>query len=1028
MRTYPDIGEDDNARDYYTLWYTTVVDKPELLASADSVNFEEFDVTHVVESDLDTNVKTYKHWKRGHLTLHGVNYQPVVYFEGKLLQPYSTSPNDGGGKRAQDVGGMFTRRHYDLGVWDAEGKTSSPSSSSLEILVLPPPYVGKHILLNSTEVNSAYGLEKNSNQGGDHNLAKSGAIMQFTAGWDWIQSTPDRNVGIWDKVEFEWIAADIRLHDLHVRVVNITAEEGIEHAGHGADESALPLGDDVTVSAWVDLSLTATYHQSEHDGRPIKGRFDYRVTPSTSESMSSSIILASGTINNITIQQSVAEIHLGKVLLQKVKLWWPHTHSTRQRQPLYSVHVKFRSDQGHDKITSTHESQAQDTFGIRTVSSFTHPKTKSFALRVNGHPTFLTGGNWITTDQFLRYSNSPNRYMQELSMLRHVGLNSIRVWGGGVAETHHFYDAADELGLLIYQEFWMTGDNNGRFAGSYDWPIDHDTYLANARDTILRLRNHPSLILYAGGNELFPIPSSSSDDGSEEISTSPPKDVGERLRKYIADLDNRPYITSSVTEVGNAFDPERTLGPKDGPYGILPEEVFFDRNPGLSSPLLTDDEIKRNVNPTDIEDKDSPGRHIGFQTEVGSVSHPELESLQRFFSEDALDAFPNCGEKSMFGGSVHEEWTYFKYLSFAESNGSLDHICQFAFPPLEFNLSNTSNHRMDSIEDYTWAAQFAQYLQYKSLFEGYTYKMWEWYSAVFVWKASSPAPSFRGALYDSYLATNGGYWGARAGLAGGSPVRLVFNLRDWTLHVINAVPIAVSAASIRWSAYSLDGVLLANEEIPIPGEQVDGDTIVHLESSLPWVGERKSFMTNPHGVQDIILYRFELSYVQLDGLDASRTAKNSYYLTNPSIRNTQSRFSLLGAMRKEITRVNLDARCTMSSGIECTIHNAHSNNVTAVMIKLSLVRNYQSNLDKQRDSRILPSLFSDNYLALVPGEKSHVHITLEDIRHITMLKCSSDGLLKPLGKENIDLMISIDGWNVQESKLPISCDTSSVSL
>ena len=48
-----------------------------------------------------------------------------------------------------------------------------------------------------------------------------------------------------------------------------------------------------------------------------------------------------------------------------------------------------------------------------------------------------------------------------------MGLNLIRVWGGGGTERPEFYDAADRLGILVLQEFWMTGDNNGRWAGSY---------------------------------------------------------------------------------------------------------------------------------------------------------------------------------------------------------------------------------------------------------------------------------------------------------------------------------------------------------------------------------------------------------------------------------------------------------------------------------------------------------------------------------------------------------------------------------
>jgi hypothetical protein len=66
-------------------------------------------------------------------------------------------------------------------------------------------------------------------------------------------------------------------------------------------------------------------------------------------------------------------------------------------------------------------------------------------------------------------------------------------------------DAADLLGMLVYQEFWMKGDNNGRFAGSHEWPIDRKASLANVRDTVLRLCNRPSLFLYAGGNGTFEV-------------------------------------------------------------------------------------------------------------------------------------------------------------------------------------------------------------------------------------------------------------------------------------------------------------------------------------------------------------------------------------------------------------------------------------------------------------------------------------------------------------------------------------------
>ena len=381
--------------------------------------------------------------------------------------------------------------------------------------------------------------------------------MQFAAGWDWIQSTPDRNVGVWNRVEVEWLDGVVRMKDAHVDILNVS------DAGAGGEVS-LPLGDDRHVSVWLELSVTADVFG--YRGEIIKGRVSYWISPSTNESE----VLLSETSKDVVFLSRTQEVPLGKVLLKDVKLWWPHTHSERQYQPLYRLHVEFR----RDDIGTVHQTQAE--FGVRTVSSFVHPRTKSFALKVNGHPVFLVGGNWVTTDQFLRFAGSKTRYLQELQLLRNAGFNCLRIWGGGVAETDHFYESADSLGLLVYQEFWFTGDNNGRWAGSHDWPADHGALIHNARDVIIRLRNHPSLAWYGGGNELYPLPS---DDNRSEV--SPPFLIEKGLRSSIGSLDGaRPYITSSVTEIGDGFDSHRSLAPKDGPYGVQSVQSFFDRNPG----------------------------------------------------------------------------------------------------------------------------------------------------------------------------------------------------------------------------------------------------------------------------------------------------------------------------------------------------------------------------------------------------------------------------------------------------------------
>ena len=85
-------------------------------------------------------------------------------------------------------------------------------------------------------------------------------------------------------------------------------------------------------------------------------------------------------------------------------------------------------------------------------------------------------------------------------------MNLIRVWGGGLTERAAFFDACDEQGILVMQDFWMSGDNNGNFGGNLTWPdapsinYAYQVYVRAVRDTVRFLRNRPSLILWLGGS------------------------------------------------------------------------------------------------------------------------------------------------------------------------------------------------------------------------------------------------------------------------------------------------------------------------------------------------------------------------------------------------------------------------------------------------------------------------------------------------------------------------------------------------
>lgn len=107
----------------------------------------------------------------------------------------------------------------------------------------------------------------------------------------------------------------------------------------------------------------------------------------------------------------------------------------------------------------------------------------------------MKGANYIPQDNFLPRV-SKQKYKALILTAKNVHVNMLRVWGGGTYENNEFYDSCDENGILVWQDFM--------FAGSL-YP-DDSAFLNNVKqeaiDNIKRLRNHPSLALWCGNNEI----------------------------------------------------------------------------------------------------------------------------------------------------------------------------------------------------------------------------------------------------------------------------------------------------------------------------------------------------------------------------------------------------------------------------------------------------------------------------------------------------------------------------------------------
>lgn len=175
--------------------------------------------------------------------------------------------------------------------------------------------------------------------------------------------------------------------------------------------------------------------------------------------------------------------------LTNVKLWEPKGKGIPY---LYDVKVTLKK-QG--EVIDTEEFRT----GIRTVelesTSLTDAeRSGKFNFKVNGEKVFILGTNFVSIDAF--HSRDRERLPKVCELLEDSGCNAIRLWGGNIYEDDYLYDFCDEHGILIWQDFMMA-------CGFY--PQDEEMCHAlrkEATAVVRRLRHHPSILLWAGDNEV----------------------------------------------------------------------------------------------------------------------------------------------------------------------------------------------------------------------------------------------------------------------------------------------------------------------------------------------------------------------------------------------------------------------------------------------------------------------------------------------------------------------------------------------
>ncbi len=220
--------------------------------------------------------------------------------------------------------------------------------------------------------------------------------------------------------------------------------------------------------------------------------------------------------------------------IENPQLWWPVGYG---EQPMYAYKVELVRA---GSVVDFKEGK----LAFREVELSEKPVDKNsmgYKFIINGTEVFIKGSNWVPAECFIG-SIKDEKYERLIKQAKDANMNMLRVWGGGLYEKDVFYDICDREGILVWQDLMFACG---------DIPEDDIAFVENCKEEInyqvKRLRNHPSLIYWCGGNEKTGSYGLQVSHGDYFIDVV--------LRGLVGNLDNtRPYARQSpcsLTDIGN---------------------------------------------------------------------------------------------------------------------------------------------------------------------------------------------------------------------------------------------------------------------------------------------------------------------------------------------------------------------------------------------------------------------------------------------------------------------------------------------
>ncbi len=257
------------------------------------------------------------------------------------------------------------------------------------------------------------------------------------------------------------------------------------------------------------------------------------------------------------------------------------------------------------------------SMGLRTIQLVQQDDSlgQRFYFKLNGVPVFMKGANYVPADNFLPRVTD-QRYREIIQSAVDANMNMLRVWGGGVYEDDKFYNICDEKGILVWQDFM--------FAGSM-YPGDAD-FIENVKQevtqNVTRLRNHPSLALWCGNNEI--------DEGWQNWGWQQQYKYSAKDSAKIRG-DYEKLFRETISQIVDRVDPLHSYWPSSPQIGWGHEESLWEGDSHYWGVWWGNE-------PFDAY-KEKVGR---FASEYGFQGMPSLNTIKKYCDEKDLSLQSSC--------------------------------------------------------------------------------------------------------------------------------------------------------------------------------------------------------------------------------------------------------------------------------------------------------------------------------------------------------------------------------------------------